>query len=127
MNTVKKIILIIHILFLGLVAHAQDTPVGELIKQGVELNNARDYAGAIEKYKQALSTEPDNPQANYQMAFTLSAAGKGTEGIPYLNKTIATSNNFTGPAYELLGSIYDAAKQPQQAIDAYKAGIKIKP
>jgi hypothetical protein len=124
---VKKIGLIIHILLLGFFARAQDASVSDLIKQGIELNNARDYAGAIEKYKQSLSTEPDNPQANYQMAFTLSAAGKGTEGIPYLNKTVATSNNFTGPAYELLGSIYDAAKQPQQAIDAYKAGIKIKP
>lgn len=127
MNTVKKIGLIIHILFLGLLAHAQDTSVSELIKQGIELNNAHDYTGAIEKYKQALSAEPDNPQANYQMAFSLSAAGRGTEGVPYLNKTIAGSNNFTGPAYELLGSIYDAAKQPQQAINAYKAGIKIKP
>jgi len=127
MNTVKKIGLIIHILFLGFFARAQDNTVAELIKQGIQLNNTRDYAGAIEKYKQALNAEPDNPQANYQMAFSLSAAGRGTEGISYLNKTVATSNNFTGPAYELLGSIYDAAKQPQQAIDAYKAGIKIKP
>ena len=49
------------------------------------------------------------------------------DGVPYLNKVVKTSNNFTGPAYELLGSIYDAAKQPQRAIDAYKAGINIKP
>lgn len=127
MNIVKKICLIISILFPGVLAYAQDTDVNALIKQGVQLNNERNYAGAIEKYKQALSADPENTQANYQLAYSLFASGKGADGIPYLNKVIKTNNNFTGPAYELLGSIYDAAHQPQQAIDAYKAGIALKP
>jgi tetratricopeptide (TPR) repeat protein len=127
MNIVKKLTLIIHILFFGFIAHAQDADVSTLIKQGIQLNTQRDYAGAMEKYKQALTADPENTQANYQLAFTLVASGKGTEGIPYLNKVVKTDNSFTGPAYELLGSIYDTAKQPQQAIDAYKAGIALKP
>jgi tetratricopeptide (TPR) repeat protein len=53
-----------------------------LIKQGIQLNNQQNYAGAIEKYKQALTAEPDNAQANYQLAFSLNASGKGTDGHP---------------------------------------------
>ncbi|WPU94151.1 tetratricopeptide repeat protein [Mucilaginibacter sabulilitoris] len=127
MNIVKKAVLIIPVLLLGLTVHAQDTDVNALIKQGVQLNNEHNYAGAIEKYKQVLASDPENMQANYQLAYSLFSSGKGTEGIPYLNKVVKTNNNFTGPAYELMGSIYDGAHQPQQAIDAYKAGIQLKP
>jgi len=127
MDLSKKLKLIILFFLLPIATYAQNTDVSALVKEGVELNNAHNYTAAIEKYKQALTTDPENIQANYQIAFSLFSSGKGTDGIPYLNKVVKTSNNFTGPAYELLGSIYDAAKQPQQAIDAYKAGIKIKP
>ncbi|WP_183562390.1 tetratricopeptide repeat protein [Mucilaginibacter sp. SP1R1] len=123
----KKLKLIILLLVFSVAVYAQDTDVNALIKQGVQLNSAHDYTGAIEKYKQALTTDPENAQTNYQMAFTLVAMGKGTDGIPYLNKTVKAGTNLTGPAYELLGSIYDTAKQPQQAIDAYKAGLQLKP
>jgi tetratricopeptide (TPR) repeat protein len=107
--------------------YAQNADVNSIVKEGIKLNGQQDYAGAIEKYKQAITAEPDNAQANYQMAFTLNAAGKGSEGIPYLKTVIKTNGTLTGPAYELLGSIYDAGHQPQQAIDAYKEGIKLKP
>ncbi|MGN8067859.1 tetratricopeptide repeat protein [Mucilaginibacter sp. SG564] len=127
MDLGKKLKLIGSFILFSIAAHAQNADISTLVKEGIELNNAHNYAGAIEKYKQALSSDPENTQANYQIAFSLFSSGKGTEGVPYLDKVVKTSNNFTGPAYELLGSIYDAAKQPQQAIDAYKAGIKIKP
>lgn len=127
MHIVTKLRLIIPILLFTLSVRAQDTDVSALIKQGVQLNNDKNYAGAIEKYKQALATDPENAQANYQLAYSLNASGKGLEGVPYLNKVTKANSNFTGPAFELLGSIYDSNHQPQQAIDAYKEGVKIKP
>jgi tetratricopeptide (TPR) repeat protein len=127
MDFVKKIALFVPFLMLVYTVYAQNDDVNVLIKQGIQLNSAHNYAGAIEKYKQALGADPENTQANYQLAFSLAASGKGTEGIPYLNKVTKANGTLTGPAYELLGSIYDTAKQPQQAIDAYKEGLKIKP
>ncbi|QEC75598.1 tetratricopeptide repeat protein [Mucilaginibacter ginsenosidivorax] len=127
MNIVKKFWLLMLLLPFSAAVRAQDTDVAGLIKQGIQLNNQHDYAGAIEKYKMALTTEPDNAQANYQIAFSLNASGKGTDGIPYLIKVTKTNSSFTGPAFELLGGIYDSSHQPQQAIDAYKEGLKIKP
>jgi tetratricopeptide (TPR) repeat protein len=127
MNLFKKILFLVLLVFVSAHIYAQTTDVNGLIKEGVVLNGQKDYAGAIEKYKQALVTEPDNAQANYQMAFTLNVAGKASEGIPYLKTVIKSGGTLTGPAYELLGSIYDASHQSQQAIDAYKEGIKLKP
>jgi len=127
MILLKKCLLVISFLFTAGLVQAQNTDVNSIIKEGIRLNSERNYAAAIEKYKEALASEPDNAQANYQLAFSLNASGKGTEAIPYLNKVIKTGGDLTGPGYELMGSIYDAAHQPQQAIDAYQQGIKLKP
>lgn len=110
----------------------QDTDkagVADLIRQGVALNDQGKYADAISKYNEALKIDPENIKANYEMAFTLSVSGKGTEGITYIEKAIknSTSNTFTAACYEVLGSIYDDSRQPQKAVDAYKEGIKIAP
>lgn len=122
----KCLFMIAFVLSAGL-AHAQNVDVNSTIKEGIRLNSEKNFAAAIEKYKEALTSEPDNVQANYQLAFSLNASGKGTEAIPYLNKVVKTGGDLTGPAYELMGSIYDISHQPQQAIDAYNEGIKVKP
>lgn len=110
-------------------AFAQDNDPAVLIKEGVQLNDQHKYAEAIEKYSEALKLNPDNLQANYEMAFSLFASGKGADGIPYIQKTIkgSTSPTLTASSYELLGSIYDQANQFQNAVDAYNQGIKINP
>jgi tetratricopeptide (TPR) repeat protein len=127
MILLKKGLLIIALALIAGLAHAQNVDVSAAIKEGIRLNSEKNYPAAIEKYKEALAAEPDNVQANYQLAFSLNASGKGTEAIPYLNQVIKTGGDLTGPAYELMGSIYDSAHQPQQAIDAYHQGIKLKP
>lgn len=127
MDFFKKLLFTVLVVGFSVNSYAQTADANSLVKEGIRLNGQQDYAGAIEKYKQALTAEPDNAQANYQMAFSLNAAGQGSEGIPYLKQVIKTNGTLTGPAYELLGSIYDAGHQPQQAIEAYKEGIKLKP
>ncbi|MBE9668609.1 tetratricopeptide repeat protein [Mucilaginibacter boryungensis] len=101
-----------------------------LVREGIELHNQKDYAGAIAKYKAALAIDPDYDPGNYQLAFSLNAMGKGLDGIPYLEKvfksTSASTNLITG-AYDLAGSIYDQQHQPQKAIASYQAGIKANP
>ena len=100
-----------------------------LVREGVQLNDQRKYAEAIEKYKSALAIDPANIQANYEMAFSLYSSGKGLDGVPFVQATIkgSTSPSLIASSYELLGSIYDQANQAQNAIDAYQAGIKINP
>jgi tetratricopeptide (TPR) repeat protein len=103
---------------------AQD--VTALIKEGRQLSAQKSYPEAIEKYKSALLVESENVQANYQLAFTLFASGKGPDGLPYLDKVIKANTNtpLTAAAYSLMGSIYGNSKQLPKAIEAYKNGIK---
>src|SRR6201996_6588607 len=103
MNFFSKLIFIIALLVLPFCAAAQDSTVPDLIKQGVQLNDQGNYTGAINKYSQALKLDPENVQANYEMAFSLLSSGKGNDGIPYVEKTIKGSTNIslTAASYDL--------------------------
>ncbi|MCD8742424.1 tetratricopeptide repeat protein [Mucilaginibacter roseus] len=108
-------------------SNAQDART--LVQEGSELAAKHDYTNAIEKYKAALKLAPDNSAANYQMAFSLNAMGKGADAIPYLQKVVAagSSSTITASAYSLMGSIYDKRGQARQAIESYLQAIKLAP
>lgn len=125
MKGIFKITLIVFSLTFVLNLQAQD--VSSLIKEGIQLGNTQNYAGAIEKYKAALKLEPNNPSANYQIAFSLNASGKGREALPYLQKVVQSESSIAviSSSYELMGTIYDQSAQPQKAIESYQQGIKV--
>ncbi|MDB5000031.1 MAG: tetratricopeptide repeat protein [Mucilaginibacter sp.] len=127
MKVYLNVLLALPFIFVSLTLKAQDTVlISDLIKQGQELNQQKNYTGAIEKYKSALKVEPENARANYEMAFALYLSGKGAEGIPYLEKAIKANTNaqLSAGAYSLLGSIYGGTNQLQKSIAAYVNGIK---
>jgi tetratricopeptide (TPR) repeat protein len=130
MKSLLKPTMIWCLLVTAFYAKAQgSSDAADLVKQGTQLNNQGNYAGAIEKYKEALKIDSNNVQANYQMSFTLFNTGKSNEAIPYAEKAIAGggSATLTASAYTLLGSIYDRNHQTRKAIDTYKEGIKLNP
>ena len=130
MNRLYKNLITLTLALITLNVSAQDKgSVSDLIKEGVQLNDQGKYAEAIVKYNEALKLDPENAQANYEMGFTLVQSGKGNDGIPYVEKAIEKSNSLQLKAacYDMLGSIYDNAHQPQKAIEAYKSGIQINP
>ena len=75
----------------------------------------------------ALKIDPDNVNAQFELAYTLYASGKGDDGIPYLEKVIAAKTTLTAGAYDILGSIYDQDNKKDQAIEAFNAGINVNP
>jgi len=130
MNRLYKNLVALILAVTTLNVFAQDKgSVSQLVKEGVQLNNQRNYSDAIDKYNEALKIDPENAQANYEMAFTLVSSGKGNDGIPYVEKAIEKSNSpqFKAACYDMLGSIYDNDHQTQKAIEAYKSGIQINP
>jgi tetratricopeptide (TPR) repeat protein len=74
-----------------------------------------------------LAQDTDDPATNYKAALALVDAGKGPEGIPYLEKVLKTQSAYTNAAYSLLGSIYDKNNQPEKAIAIYNDGLKAYP
>ncbi|MBS1522201.1 MAG: tetratricopeptide repeat protein [Bacteroidetes bacterium] len=130
MNRLRKNLITLIITVITLNVSAQDKgSVSDLIKEGVQLNDQGKYADAIAKYNEALKLDPDNAQANYEMAFTLVSSDKGNDGIPYVEKAIEKSNSpqLKAACYDMLGSIYDNDHKTQKAIEAYKNGIQVNP
>ncbi|MCC8426794.1 tetratricopeptide repeat protein [Mucilaginibacter sp. UR6-11] len=74
-----------------------------------------------------LAQDTDDPATNYKAALALVDAGKGTEGIPLLEKVLKTQSAYTDAAYSLLGGIYDKNNQPEKAIAIYNDGLKAYP
>src|SRR5882757_10755277 len=89
-----------------------------LVKEGVKLNDEKNYAGAIEKYNQALKIDTGNLFADYQLANSLFLSGKGADGIPYLQKVVKADTKLNAAAYDLLGLIYFKNKQYAEAESA---------
>jgi tetratricopeptide (TPR) repeat protein len=94
-----------------------------LVKQAVQFNKDGQYANAIDKYNQALKIDSNNIYANYGIAYSLLASGKGKEGIPNLEKVIRSKTNLIAEADDLLGNIYDKDHESAKAIEAYNAAI----
>lgn len=130
MNRLYKNLITLTLAVITLNVFAQDKgSIGDLIKEGVQLNDQGKYAEAIAKYNEALKIDPENAQANYEMGFTQVQSGKGNDGIPYAEKAIEKSNSpqLKAACYDMLGSIYDNDHQTQKAIEAYKNGIQVNP
>jgi len=107
---------------------AQTAPdASPLIKEAVQLNKNGKYTEAAGKYAEALKLDSTNVYANYGIAFSLLASGKGDEGIPYLQKVVRSNSSITAWAYDLLGSIYDKDRNSAKAIEAFNAGVKTDP
>jgi tetratricopeptide (TPR) repeat protein len=130
MNRLYKSFVLFSLTLITLNVAAQDKgSVSDLIKEGVQLNDQGKYTEAIDKYNEALKIDPENAQANYEVAFSMVLSGKGNDGILYVEKAIKASNSLQLKAacYDMLGSIYDNDHQTPKAIEAYKNGIQVNP
>jgi predicted Zn-dependent protease len=128
MKIIRKILPAILLLLTVTIASAQTNEEAHaLLQEGVRLNDQGKYAEAIEKYNAALKIDPEYLYADFEMAFTLFASGKGDDGISYLEKVIKANTNLSAGAYDLLGSIYDKDNKTDKAIETYKEGIKTNP
>ncbi|RVU02874.1 tetratricopeptide repeat protein [Mucilaginibacter limnophilus] len=123
MRSAVTYILLVTLLGFGITVNAQDARA--LIKEGIQLNQEKQYTAAIEKYKAALALEPDNTTANYQIAVSLSVSGKGLDALPYLQKVVTedASAAVLSSSFALMGNIYDKAAKPDKAIDSYLKAI----
>jgi len=130
MNRLYKSLILFSLTLITLNVTAQDKgSVSDLIKEGVQLNDQGKYTEAIDKYNEALKIDPENAQANYEVAFSMVLSGKGNDGIPYVEKAIKATNSvqLKAACYDMLGSIYDQNHQTAKAIEAYKNGIQVNP
>lgn len=115
------------LLLLPVLTFAQKTDEAKkLVEQGIALNDSGKYDQAIAKYKLAMAADSLYPNSYYETGYTLFSSGKEKEAIPYLEKLLLIEPR-AGGGYDMLGSIYDDANQPDKAIAYYKKGIEVNP
>jgi tetratricopeptide (TPR) repeat protein len=86
MKSYHKFFLTIICVFIGINAQSQTNDPKALVNEGVALFDKCSYNDAIEKYKEALKINPEDLQADYELAYTLQTINKGLEGIPYIER-----------------------------------------
>lgn len=110
-------------------AFAQNKVEAEkLVNEGVELHDKVDYAGAINKYDDALKLDKDNLLALTEKSLTLNASKNYEEGIAICKLAIEKHQN------ESLRNIYvnyanalDHLKKADEALKIYDEGITLYP
>jgi hypothetical protein len=136
----KKIILLGVVMWLcSMHAVAQDIPAPKLtpvpqsekhqqmLREAVALHDRGEYDGAISKYQQILSENPDDLLALYEMGFSFFAKGDYRKSMETAYKGAQYQSRFLSGFYVLIGNNFDHLNDHEKALKAYKAGIKLFP
>jgi len=122
----KKLLLPILFLILWLTGYSQTPSSEDLLKEGLELHDKGDYAGAIKKYDEILSHDDRFYMAYNEKSFSLYMAGKYDECIDLAKKTLKRFPDSVQNRniYVNYGSALDALGKADDAIHIYKEGAK---
>jgi tetratricopeptide (TPR) repeat protein len=94
------------------------------IKEGVALHDKRDYDGAIRAYLAVLAENPANADALYELGYSYLEKKDYEKSLETGLKGAEYKSDLLGGFYMLIGNSLDELGRSQQAVDAYKAGIK---
>ncbi|MBE8949948.1 MAG: tetratricopeptide repeat protein [Quinella sp. 3Q1] len=94
-------------------------------EEGLKLNYAKDYHGAIKLYNEAIEFKPDYAEAYYNRGNTYKNLRKYEQAIQDYNKAIELKPNYA-EAYNNRGTSYRSLKQDEQAIQDFNKALKFK-
>ena len=121
---IKKIISLFLILtFFISTASAQEVQ-NNFIIEGIKMYDKRDYEGALEMYKKALTSNPTSVQAKYEIASTYLQLKDYTNAIKYSEKVITANKDYVDQACIVKGTALDYLNKPQDAANIYKQALK---
>src|SRR5258705_6769082 len=86
----------------------------------------RDFARAIEAYRNALKYSPQDPVIYNNLGAAYFSFGKNTEDAEAFNKSLGLKAN-DADAYFNLGIAYSAINKHEDALEAFKQAVRLKP
>lgn len=125
----NKILLSTLFLFSVFSLNAQDSEeekIMTLIREGVELHDASDYQGAIEKYQKVLDLDSKNLMALAELALSYHVTQKYSDCIDACKKAIKhhKKNEQLVTVYVTYGNTLDIIGNTKKAKKIYQQGIK---
>ncbi|MFK8008684.1 MAG: tetratricopeptide repeat protein [Saprospiraceae bacterium] len=125
----NKLLLTFLCLFLAFPFFAQDSnedKIATLVNEGIELHDASNYQGAIQKYQEALEFDSKNLLALAELALTYHLTQKYEDCINVCKKAIKhhKKNKLLVSVYVTYGNTLDIIGRTKKAKKIYKQGIK---
>jgi len=105
--------------------YVNKTEIHEIITEGVKLHDSGDFDHAIQKFKKALSLDPDNETALYEITNTLITSGKYEASKTYIKQGIALKGRLLNAFYLLKANSLDIQGKSKEAIKFYKKAEKL--
>ena len=101
----------------------------QYIRDGNRLFRAGDYAGAEVAYRKAIEKNPRNPQAEFNLGNALLAQKKDSAAITSFEAATKLESNSLrkAQAYHNIGVVCQGHKLYAEAIEAYKAALRLNP
>ncbi len=95
------------------------------ISEAIELRKNKKPEEAMALLKELLKANPDDPDTNYQLAFTCDFMGKESEAAPYYEKAIAKGLVEDREGAMLgLGSTYRCLGEYEKSLKIFNQGIE---
>ena len=97
-----------------------------LLEKARRLQEAGDYAESETTYREAMWLAPENPDVYYGLAWLAQRAGKGAEGVRYIELAM-TINPHIYSYHFLHGTVQSMVGNHDGAIAAYRRALKLNP
>src|SRR6266850_4574476 len=98
-----------------------------LIREGVSLHDQRNYEGAIAKYKQVLTQNPWEVKALHELAFSYFENKDYQRALDTARLGAQCRSLLLAGFYSMIGNALDELGRSKEAIETYKAAIKLNP
>jgi len=96
------------------------------IQDGIQLMQRKSYAAALEKFKQAISLNPEDPLAYYYSAVVYLDDKNSAEALVAINKSIEYDPEYT-KAHLVKGKIYTGINDVAGAVNSFRKAIDLDP
>ncbi len=85
------------------------------------------YKDAVEALKNSIKLNPNNGDLYYYLALSYAKTGDFNQQGANAVEAIRKATKFTGESYALIGDSLAIAKKPNEAVEAYKRALNVKP
>ncbi len=126
LNTIemKRLLFLFTIVFVSAWGFAQNSEIDSLVQEGIKLHDNGEYDKAIEKYKEALSKDPNSSLVNYEISFSYLLAKDYVSAEKYSKKVIDLNDGNLLGGYITYGSALDMLGKTNKSIKVYEKAMK---
>ena len=110
----------------GFITEEMSKEANELLQQGTEAMNAKDWDGALEAMHKFLEIVPGSPEAHYNIASVYQSMGDTDKALAGFQEVVEMRPDMA-PAYVAIGDIHGASKQWGEGIAAYSKALALNP